>query len=69
MKKYDYIKDLSIAELQQQINDAERELQRLKFAHGLSPIENPLQIRTLRRQVARLLTALTSKQKQSEAQK
>jgi large subunit ribosomal protein L29 len=67
MKKYDYIKELSVAELQQQINDTERELQRLKFSHGLAPIENPMQIRTLRRQVARLLTALTIKQKQSQA--
>jgi large subunit ribosomal protein L29 len=67
MKKYDYIKGLSVSELEQQINDAERDLQRLRFSHGLTPLENPMQLRSLRKQIARLLTTL--KAKQLEAQK
>ncbi|TAH21697.1 MAG: 50S ribosomal protein L29 [Cytophagales bacterium] len=62
MKKYDNIKSLSITELQEQINDSEKTLQRLKFSHRLTPLENPMQIRGLRKQIARLYTLLAAKQ-------
>lgn len=62
MKKYDNIKGLSVTELQEQINDSEKTLQRLKFSHRLTPLENPMQIRGLRKQIARLYTVLTAKQ-------
>jgi len=62
MKKYDNIKSLSIGELQQQITDDEKSLQRLKFSHRLTPLENPMQIRSLRKQIARLYTTLAAKQ-------
>jgi large subunit ribosomal protein L29 len=62
MKKYDNIKSLSVTELQEQINDSEKTLQRLKFSHRLTPLENPMQIRGLRKQIARLYTVLTAKQ-------
>lgn len=62
MKKYDNIKSLSVSELQEQINDGEKTLQRLKFSHRLTPLENPMQIRGLRKQIARLYTVLTAKQ-------
>lgn len=61
MKKHDSnsIKKLSVSEIESQINDSERTLQRLKFSHKLTPLENPMQIRTLRRDIARLYTALS----------
>ncbi len=62
MKKYDNIKSLSVTELQEQITDSEKTLQRLKFSHRLTPLENPMQIRGLRKQIARLYTVLTAKQ-------
>lgn len=62
MKKYDNIKSLSITDLQAQINDSEKTLQRLKFSHRLTPLENPMQIRGLRKQIARLYTVLAEKQ-------
>ena len=37
-------------------------LRRLKLAHRISPIENPIQIRDLRKTIARLETELTLKQ-------
>jgi ribosomal protein L29 len=30
--------------------------------HAVSPLENPLQIKTIRKKIARLLTAITAKQ-------
>ena len=36
--------------------------QKLTLAHRISPVENPIQIRDLRRTIARLNTELTNKQ-------
>ena len=36
----------------------------LKIAHAISPIENPLQIRSLRRTVARIATEITKRELQ-----
>jgi len=42
---------------------AEREaMQKLKFAHAISPIENPMKIKETRRLIARIETAIQQKQ-------
>ena len=61
MKKND-IKALSEVELKDKLK-AEREvLQRLKFGHAISPIENPTKINKSRKLVARFNTELRLKQ-------
>ncbi|TDE11691.1 50S ribosomal protein L29 [Dyadobacter psychrotolerans] len=55
------IKDLSQDQLKEQIAQERERLLRLKFAHAISPIENPLRIRASRKEVARLLTELSVK--------
>jgi large subunit ribosomal protein L29 len=62
MKKHNDIKNLSESDLKAQISESERSLQRLKFSHKLTPLENPMQIRNLRKHIARLYTALSAKQ-------
>lgn len=53
---------LTESEIQSRI-EAEREnLTKLRFAHAISPIENPNRIRESRRLVARLNTFLRAKQ-------
>jgi len=37
-------------------------LQKLKFAHAVSPIENPMKIRESKKLIARLNTALSQKE-------
>ena len=37
-------------------------LKKLEFAHAISPLENPMSIRNLRRELARLKTELKKKQ-------
>ncbi len=59
--KYKETKDLSIEELDNRIAEAKRDLAKLKFDHQVAPLENPLQIRELRRDIARYLTALNAK--------
>jgi large subunit ribosomal protein L29 len=56
------IKSLSIAELQERIVSEKENLQKLKFAHAISPIENPMKIKEAKRLVARMNTELTIKQ-------
>ncbi|HOZ74648.1 MAG TPA: 50S ribosomal protein L29 [Flavobacterium sp.] len=58
------IKDLSVAELQEKLSQTKKTYNDLKMAHSISPIENPLQIRTVRRTVARLATELTKRELQ-----
>ncbi len=36
----------------------EKQLQNMKFGHAVNPIENPLAIRQLRREIARMKTEL-----------
>ena len=56
------IRALSLDELQQKISGEEEALNKLKFAHAISPIENPMKIRESKKMVARLKTELRSKQ-------
>jgi large subunit ribosomal protein L29 len=52
---------LSTAELQVQLSQLKRTYADLKTAHAISPIQNPLQIRAVRRSVARLTTELSKR--------
>ena len=56
------IKDLSVAELQEKLSQTKKTYSDLKMAHAISPIENPLQIRTVRRTVARLATEISKRE-------
>ena len=58
------IKDLSPDQLKEQVAQERERLLRLKFAHAISPIENPLRIRASRKEIARLLTELSAKSNQ-----
>jgi len=62
--KQSEIKDLSAAELQEKLSQTKKLYADLKKAHAISPIENPLQIRSIRRTVARLATELTKRELQ-----
>jgi large subunit ribosomal protein L29 len=53
---------LSVEELQQRLLAERENLQKLKFAHAISPIENPMRIKETRRTVARILTLLKNKE-------
>ena len=56
------IHDLNEQDLQARIKEDELRLKKLEFAHAISPLENPMSIRTLRRELARLKTELKKKQ-------
>lgn len=60
------IKELSIADLKEKIEDMTEQQGKLLLTHSVSPLENPLVIRENRRTIARLKTALNARL-QSEA--
>ena len=60
-KRIDFVKglkDMSETDLQARIQEDELRLKKLEFAHAISPLENPMSIRSLRKDLARLKTEL-----------
>ena len=62
--KQSEIKNISVTELQEKLSQSKKAYADLKMAHAISPIENPLQIRSARRVVARIATELTKRELQ-----
>ena len=56
------IQSLNEQDLQNRIAEDEQRLKKLEFAHAISPLENPMSIRNLRKELARLKTELKKKQ-------
>ncbi len=53
---------LNEKDLLARIKEDEMRLKKLEFAHAISPLENPMSIRGLRKELARLKTELKNKQ-------
>ena len=56
--KYAEIKELSVEEIKERIKEEQANLTKIKFNHAVSALENPMQIRTLRKTIAKLNTEL-----------
>ena len=56
------IQALNEQDLQARIKEDEMRLKKLEFAHAISPLVNPMSIRGLRKELARLKTELKKKQ-------
>ena len=59
MKQKEIIK-LSKEDLQDKLVENQKQLEELKMTHSISPLENPLEIKRLRRVVARIKTAISN---------
>jgi len=62
--KQSEIKGLSIEELQEKLAIMKKNYTDLKLAHAISPLESPMQLRKVRRTVARIATELTKRELQ-----
>jgi large subunit ribosomal protein L29 len=63
-KKIDFNKsliELSVEDLQVRIKEDEMRLKRMEFAHAITPLENPMSIRDMRKDLARMKTVLQQK--------
>ncbi len=56
------LRGLSEEELSSKLNVEQQNYQKLKFAHAITPIENPMKIRESRKLIARIQTELRAKQ-------
>ena len=61
--KYSNIKSLSINILEEKIIKEKENLQKLKFANSISPIENPMKIKYSRKLITILKTAKNKNKK------
>lgn len=52
------IKELTTLEIVEKLDAEKSALTRFKLNHAISPLENPLQIKVSRRNIARLMTEL-----------
>jgi large subunit ribosomal protein L29 len=65
--KANITKDLDATELQRQVNDSQEQLFRLRFQMGMGQTEGLKKYRVLKKDRARLLTALRAKEIAGEA--
>ena len=56
--KREELKELPIDELKSRLIDVQEELEELKFQKALQQLENPLQLRYLRKEIAQIKTVL-----------
>jgi large subunit ribosomal protein L29 len=68
-KKGTDIKSLTDVELQDKLQDVRGNLNKLRFNHTVSPIENPMQLRNQRKEVARILTEQRQREMAKTAKK
>jgi len=52
------LKELSVDDLKSRFAEDKVRLKKLEFAHAISPLENPMSIRSLRKDIARVNTEL-----------
>lgn len=62
MKK-EAINELSTADLMERIEATRAQYIKMKMQHAVSPLDNPNKISATRKQIARMLTELTKRQK------
>lgn len=63
--KQEEITKLSVEDLRGHVGTMTEQLAKMKLTHSVAPLENPIQIRNLRKTVARLKTELTKREAQA----
>lgn len=56
------IKELTTKEIQERIDTEKERLSRMQLNHAISPLDNPLQITGVRKDIARLATELRQRE-------
>jgi large subunit ribosomal protein L29 len=62
--KQSEVRELSVAELREKLGETRKAYSDLKMAHAVSPLENPIQLRVVRKSIARIATELTKREQQ-----
>ncbi|MEG0770657.1 MAG: 50S ribosomal protein L29 [Clostridia bacterium] len=56
------IRELSVVELNNKLNDLKQELFNLRFQHATNQLDNPLRLVTVKKDIARVKTILREKE-------
>jgi large subunit ribosomal protein L29 len=60
------IKELSMNDLRERLDEERKQLTRLRLNHAVSPLENPMKIQEYRKTIARILTELRRRELEEE---
>ena len=63
-KKFEFnksLKEMSESDLKARIREEELHLKKMEFAHAMTPLENPMSIRIVRKDIARIKTELKNR--------
>ena len=63
--KQQEITKLSVEDVKGRLSDFSEQLVKMKLAHKVAPMENPMKIRDIRKTIARLNTELTKRESQA----
>lgn len=58
----DEIRELTVDDIKARVSELEEERFRLRFRSATEPLENPLRLRTIRKDIARLKTILSERE-------
>ena len=61
-KKFEELNAMSVEELQGELQETEKYLTKLRFDHAIKGLANPLVLREVRRDIARVHTELTRRE-------
>jgi len=59
-KKYLELQEFSDADLQSELQQTEAQFQKLKFDHAIKGLDNPIVLREVRRDIARIKTVMSA---------
>ena len=62
MMKINKIKEMSLSDLQKELGELKTELFKLRFSSKTNGLENPMKIREVRRDIARIKTELRQRE-------
>lgn len=60
------IRELSMNDLRERLDEERKQLTRLRLNHAVSPLENPMKIQEYRKTIARILTELRRRELEEE---
>ena len=61
-KKYIELQDFSDSDLQNELQETEVQYQKLKFDHAIKGLDNPISLREIRKDIARLKTEIRKRE-------
>lgn len=56
------IRELSVAELNEKLSDLKSELFNLRFQHAINQLENPMRLKVVKKDIARVKTIIKQKE-------